>query len=261
MKKILFGTLALSILLFSISCRKAKKDFNDYLPVTKILSATVQTDGSVVVQGELESIGEAKTNYIGFCCSTNSTPVLGNKQIICQLNDNKFTATFLQLSSDSAYYFRAWATNKFGYSYSNIIKLDSIVAPHVTAPCTQVNETVATGTTFGHGSYYGAHPCLWSSTYSEYIITGNTSVGVDVNIYMNAPLSQGLYTTTGYDPPGYREMYVQFLDGSLYVLNPGTKVYVNKIGANLFDVTICDAPWLFSGSTTLLFNTRFTSYN
>lgn len=260
MKKTIFSIIIIFPLLFSYSCRKAKNDFNDYLPRVKTLSATVQTDGSVFVTGELEFKGEGPLWYIGFCCSTKNTPEMTDRQIICS---NTFSATYLNLSPDSSYHFRAWVTNKYGYTYSNIITLDSIIAPHVTAPCAIINETVNTGTTFGSGSYYGGpHGVVWSNSASEYNISASTSNGtVGINIYFNALLTQGLYTTTANSSPGYREMYFAFTDGTFHVLKPGTSIYVNTITPGVFDIAVCNAPWQFTTSTTLFFNTRLTANN
>lgn len=264
MKKIIFSSIIIFLLFFCYSCRKAKEDYNDYLPKVKTLSATIQIDGSVTLTGELESEGDADVKYIGFCCGTKNPPEMTDRQIICSLQNSTFSATYPQLSNDSSYHFRAWATNKYGYSYSNTLTLDSIIVPQVVAPCTNTNETVNTGASFGAGSYYGGpHAVVWNYTYSAYTISANTSGGsaIDINIYLHAPLTQGIYTTIDNSSPGYREMYFTFTQGSFFALKAGTSIYVNTISPGVFDLAVCDAPWKLTNSATLFFNTRLTAHN
>lgn len=263
MKKIVYSLFIIAVLLFSFSCRKAKKDYNDYLPKIKIISAEVQADdGSVLVKAEIESEGEGEILRAGFCCGTNNPPEMLDRQIICNSGDGIFTASY-QLSADSAYHFRAWATNKYGYTYSEVITLDSVTLPAVVVPCTITNETVSTGTTFGNGTYYGGPQAVTSDFSSGlYKISATTYTGtVSIDVYMNLPLSQGMYTTTA-STPGSRQMYFAIQDGSVSsILNGGTPVYVNQISPGIFDVTVCSAPWQFTTTTTLYFKTHFTASN
>jgi hypothetical protein len=242
------------------SCRKAKKNFDEYLPVVKTVSAVVQADGSVLVTGQLESPGEADILRIGLCCSTGSSPVMNDHQIICTLSGDQFSGSFDQLSIDSSYNFRTWATNKYGYSYGNVISLASVAPPSTAAPCTLAAESYDNGATFGSGTYYGSPQlCYYSSGLGSFQMQCN-STSITVQFDMSAPLSQGMWSITTSTSPGTREMHVSFTTGSYFVLNSGT-AYVNDIGGGLFDVAICDAPWTLTSSTTLHFKTHFTAKN
>ncbi|MCW3103146.1 MAG: hypothetical protein JWO09_1586 [Bacteroidetes bacterium] len=255
-----FPLLALTvILLMASACKKAKKNYDDYLPKVKIESAVVQTDGSVLVTGRIESEGSARLERIGLCCSTGD-PKMTDRQIVCDLAGDYFSGIFMYLSIDSSYNFRGWATNKYGYSYSDLLTLTDVTPPPVTAPCTLTMNTYNTGATFGSGTYSGTtHRFNYSTTYDYYYLQANSSTQT-VELILSDPVTQGTYSITNASTPGYREMNVSFSSGSYTQLGSGT-VYVNSLGGGQYDLTICDAPWMLTSSTTLHFKTRMTVTN
>ena len=245
-------TTLLVILFFS--CSKVKKSYDEYLPEIKLVSVTPQVDGSVIVEGAILSKGEAPVDFAGFCISATSTPEMLDRQFVSKITDKKFYAQYFELSEDSVYKFRAWATNEYGYSYSNILTVDSFVFPSVDAPCTLPNNYLSTS--LSSGTYNGTtHNISWSSASGLYNINGSLPT-TTVNMYFTTSITQGYYTTTSNPIPGYREMKVTFVQWQNYVLKPGSTIYVKKLNASEFEITICDAPFLFNGSTWLDFNTR-----
>ena len=70
MKKI---SLGIFVLLTAASCQKPLEDVNDYFPKINTISATLQEDGTVLVEAEIESEGAAALEYAGFCCSASFT--------------------------------------------------------------------------------------------------------------------------------------------------------------------------------------------
>src|ERR1043165_9180667 len=193
MKKYLSLIMLSAVLLTTTACRKAKKNYDDYLPKVKLVSAEVQPDGKVIVTGQLESEGEASLNRIGLCCSTGDPKML-DRQVICTISgDHQFSGSFEQLSIDSSYNFRGWATNKYGYSYSDILTLADVSPPSTVAPCTLTAESYDNGATFGSGTYYGSpHACYYSSGLGSYQMQCN-STSITVNFEMSAPLSVGTW--------------------------------------------------------------------
>lgn len=247
------------------SCTKTT-DYDEYLPEVKIISATAQLDGSVLVKAEIINEGEAPIEYVGFCCSTSSTPEMLDRQIVSDdLIDDKFEAFYVQLSEDSTYNFRAWATNEFGYSYSKTFSLDSLVFPTIDPPCNLPMEYLNTGLFPGSGTFSGSHNLIWVNSLSLYRIEGSIYPIAGISIYVDSPLTQGLYTTTDQTFPGYKQMHVSFTQGQpvaqYYVLSPGSTIYVKTISQGIFDLTICNAPWLYNYTTLKYFNTRLTAIN
>jgi hypothetical protein len=216
MKKTLFIVLIATVSIFTNSCRKALKDVNDYYPKVKLVSTTVQQDGSIKLIAEIESKGGPKNSVIdnvGFCVSTNSDPKMLDNQIISTLNGTSFTAIYPvgNFNVDSIYYFKAWATSNYGYAYSNIKSVDSIIATPVVAPCTLPANSLNTGTS--------------SPTYSYYTV--------------GAPDASNYFTASSSGP---------------------SNVYVNRLSADSYEITICNAPWTANfTSSTLYFNTRLVT--
>lgn len=258
MKKLIFTLIALGVILLTNSCRKALKDVNDYFPKVKTISAVIQTDGSVKVTGEIESEGEAKNAVIdmaGFCVSTNSEPKMLDMQRIATLDGTTFTFIYpvTEFSVDSSYYFRSWATNNYGYSYGDIIRVDSIIATPVVAPCTLTNNTVNIGGSTPTYSYYNVDA---PDSYNFFIAS---SGGPSVHFQFGSALTTGVFVTTTNSSPAFGEVHVSIYSGFIYGgLSSGSNVYVNKLSASSYEVQICNAPWVPStGGSPINFNTRF----
>lgn len=253
----LFAILSLALLWMTApSCNKALKDPMEYYPQVKTTSVTVQTDGTVLVQGDVISEGEGEIGYVGFCCGTMSVPEMLSRQLISSNFDGThFTAVYSGFSVDSTYYFRSWATNGYGYSYGDVLSLDSIVAMPVTPPCTITMNTVNIGGSTPTESYdYVTQPAMSLGNW-EFDAVANATTA---EFTFGSALNTGIYTTTTSTDPGNGQVYVQFTNGSIGgVLSSGTSVYVNMISTGVFEVTICSAPWVYS-SSTLTFKTRFT---
>lgn len=123
MKKNYISLFWLSLILFLPACHKQLDDPLDYLPKIELVSAVKQADGSVRVTGSVISDGEAPLEYVGFCMDTTDQPNMLYNQ---KFADNNFSAVYSGFKANTTYYFRAWATNDFGYVYSNTIALKDL---------------------------------------------------------------------------------------------------------------------------------------
>lgn len=257
MKKLTFALATIGTLLLLFSCRKALNNVNDYFPKVKTVSAVVQADGSVTVTAEVESIGLANNSVmdqVGFCVGTNSEPKMLDKQRISTLNGNTFSINYpvTEFSVDSSYYFRSWATNNYGYSYGTIIRVDSIIATPVTPPCTLTLNSVNIG---GGNPTYSYYSVTAPDTYNYF--SAATGSGPTVNFQFGSALTTGVFITTTDPSPTFGQANVSFYSGFISgTLSNGSNVYVNKLNATTFEVTICSAPWIYS-SSTFYFNTHF----
>lgn len=237
-------------MLLTNSCRKALKDVNDYFPKIKLVSATVQANGSVLLTGEIESKGGSAIEHLGFCFNYSNPPTMLDNQISLTAG-SVFSAEVSGVSVDSVYYFRAWAANSFGYSYSNVISLDSIIASPVIPSCSLSVNTIDFGGGFIE-NYSNVEAPVTSN--GETSFDGTTSSGHSVSFVFGSTITTGTYTTTSDPSPSNGEIHVRFVSGAL---NPGTKVYVNTVSPGVFDLTVCNAPWT-ANFTTFTFNSRCT---
>lgn len=258
MKKKYYWILVIYFFTLTTSCKKALKDVNDYFPKLKTVSATIQTDGTVLIEGEVISEGAATIEYIGFCYSTSIRPNMVSNQIWATTNGTKFSAIYpgSGFDVDSVYYFRTWATNYYGYVYGNDISLDSIIAMNVTPPCTNAMNTVNEGGGQATSSYINISTPV--NYMNEWEFTAQTGSGPTVNFTFGSILTTGIYTTTTNTSPGYREVNISFYGGFISgTLSDGSSVYMNTIGSDVYDISICSAPWQYN-SSIFYFNTRLT---
>lgn len=234
------------------SCRKVQKDVYDYYPEVKTVSVTVLSNGSVEVTGELISEGAAPLEHAGFCVSTNPLPNMLEGQAFA---DNTFSAVYSGFSPGTKYYFRSWATNAYGYSYGNVISLDSVVVPNLTAPCTPTMNSINIGGGNPTQTYYNVDVPTYSSSGWDFQALSSSNT---VNFRFGSELTTKIYTTTAATNPSSDQVRVNFYSGSLSgTLSAGSSVYVNQTGSNTWEITICSAPWTYSSSTFYL-TTKFT---
>ncbi len=255
MKKIIsILCICLAVVVIS-SCVKAKKHVEDYFVKVKTVSADVQDDGSVLVTAEIESDGGAKAENIGFSCGTSENHALTCRQVDGNLNGTIFTGVIDGLDADSTYYFRAFATNAYGYSRGNSIALSNIKPTPVVATCTFVTGFLdldgfppETNLSF---------PNLSNSLGIYYSNGGTSFTNVEVRFF-GVPKTKVYTSEFSYDPSGPSYVSVHFnrstISGSLA---GGVPVYVNEISPGVFDVYICSGSWTYS-STTFYFKSHFT---
>ncbi len=252
MKKHFLFFAVIGLFLLNNSCKKALKNVDDYLPKVSIVSTEIQNDGRVLVTGHIDSKGYSAVEYAGFCCGTNSEPNILSRQMIANIDGSKFTALYENFDVDSTYFFRCWATNDQGYKYGNEISLGQIIAPPVTPACTLPMNKLDDGAGWGTKNYYSVYAPTNSWQYWEF--SANPQSGNSLNFKFGSAITTGIYTTENDYNPSSGKVFVYF---GQFSLESGTKVYVNTIGADTFDITVCNAPWKFSATTTLTLNTRF----
>ena len=238
-KHILFS---IAILTFSLGCKKVLKDPMDYYPEVKMVSATVQEDGTVLVEGEVIHPGKHKNSHIedvGFCASATGEPGMLDKQIIAYLNGNTFSAVYPvgYFDENETYKIAAWATNDFGYGKSESMTFDSLFLD-IDPPCTISDMFYQAG---GNSGYYDG--VVETSTNDFWASHGNNRFSIEFPATPHA----GIYMTYpyAYDTDKVK-CSVDF--GGWRAVNTGASVYVEKINATSYRVTICDAIFMVSSS-------------
>ncbi len=262
-KQLLF---ILIVLLFSVifSCRKAKKDMKDYYPSVNTVSAIINEDGDVIVEAEITSSGEKSLEHIGFCMDTIPAPkMLSNQIVVSTINGGNFSTKYSNINStlsyqsfnpNKTYYFRSWATNGNGYNYGNTISLTNIKGTPIIPTCSLAPSYLNLGTGNPSSTYYKVNSPSQSGTWD--FQASSYSSGT-LNFKFGSQPRNKVFTTTT-STPNNNEVNVSFYSGFISgTLNSGTYVYVYETSTGIYDITICQAPWLYS-STTFYLNTRFT---
>jgi hypothetical protein len=231
-----------------VSCKKALKNVDDYFVKVETVDAIVQSDGSVLLKGKIISQGAAKLEYLGFCFSSDSNPKIQDNQIqINQLSGNTFETVVKGLSYDSVYYFRAWATNRYGYSLGKTIYLDSIQATPAVAPCSiDLNKVTIDGNQF----YTFFNQTQYTNVDNNKVYTLSTYDGPTVTFTCGSPLTTGIFQTTTYTNPGPGFMKISFIFQTINTsLLDGSEIYVNINADGNYSVEVCDGKWKFTTSS------------
>ncbi len=231
------------------SCKKVEKDMNDYYPTVTTISATKLPDGSVEVKGEITSIGLGDVSDAGFCMSTSPIPEMLDNQAIANIQGNLFSVTYSNFELYTRYYFRTWSANRYGYTYGNIIHVDSIQKALIVAPCSPPMNTIDIGAG-GLQETYSSVSFNGTNTFQAH------SNSIVAHFEFDSKPVTGIYTTSSSAGPG--AVCVFFFTGSMGpTLNSGTPVYVNQTSSNSWEIVLCNAPWTYSG-TQFYMTTKFT---
>ena len=117
-------------------------------PTVSTGSVSSITTSSATGSGNVTSDGGSTVTERGICWSTHHEPTISGTHIAAGEGTGEFTATIANLSTNTTYYVRAYATNGVGTSYGDEVDFTtlSISVPGVTtANVTNIGNTTATG--------------------------------------------------------------------------------------------------------------------
>lgn len=153
-KKIML--LSMGCFLLSITACKKDNQKGPTVPeltttaVTSVNSTTATSGGSIISNG-----GEVIVAS-GICWSTSATPTISNDTTKGSTATGSFTATLKNILPSTKYYVRAYATNRVGTGYGNVVEFTSgNAAPAVTNVV--VTGTIETGQTLTATYTYSDH--------------------------------------------------------------------------------------------------------
>jgi hypothetical protein len=90
------------------------------LPTISTLGSSTITSNSAFLSGNLSNAGSSAISSKGFCYSTSANPTISNNVVnVSGGSLGNFSAIINGLSSNTVYYFRAFATNSSGVAYGN----------------------------------------------------------------------------------------------------------------------------------------------
>lgn len=132
------------------------------VPLVVTNEPTLASHNSISVSGEVTYEGVSSVTRKGICWATTSNPDITNNVMECGSGIGAFSTTMSNLSENTTYYIRAFATNSFGTSYgseysimtpytpifNNTISGDQTVCEGVVA-----NSLVGSTPTGGDGTY------------------------------------------------------------------------------------------------------------
>lgn len=137
---------------FAISC-KDEEPIKDEQPVKKLLIPVLTTSevtslkfNSAISGGNITSDGGSPVTERGVCWSLTATPTVTDNKIIGGIGIGVFTSSITDLTSETTYYVRAYATNSVGTGYGNVYQFTTLQNP------TAVSTVLIPAGTFTMGS-------------------------------------------------------------------------------------------------------------
>ncbi len=180
------------------------------VPILTTSTPSSITSTSAISGGSITSDGGASVNARGVCWRTTPGPTINNSKTSEGIGTGSFTSNISNLTPETTYYIRAYATNSVGTAYGNELsfKLAAISIPYLfTAEITAITTTSAASggnITSDGGAIITARGVCFSKTQNPTISDNKTSNG----------------TGTG------------FFSSSLTGLNPNTTYYVRAYATN-----------------------------
>ena len=129
MKKILPLFL---ILLISFSCTKDSEEIIEpvaTLPTITTTACSSITVNSAISGGNITSDGGATITSKGVCWSTNSNPTISDNKTIETTGTGSYSSTITELTENTTYHVRAYATNKIGTAYGSDVSFTTLTIP------------------------------------------------------------------------------------------------------------------------------------
>jgi hypothetical protein len=234
-------------------------DINEYFPKVTMMSAKVLPDGRVSVVGKLERNGEEEVRFLGACYSNKPQfDILENQRLTYTLlADNTFEIIYEDnFKFDSTYYFRVWASNRYGYVYGDkTLSLSKIAATPIVPPCSLSSNTFS----IANNTYYSVTSVSQSVFFktTSFTVRGFTTA-TGLTFAFGSTVKTGVYTTVSQSSPEVQGTVNVSCFPNGGAVNEGNKVYVTQSSNGVFEFTLCNGIWNPNGGTsTQAMNAKF----
>lgn len=137
MKKFINFTSVILITFLILSCKKVEVDidqeFPGEAPSVETLSSSSITTTSAILTGSVLDSNDADITEYGFCwSSTKEIPLVDdNKVSTVGSKIGNYSKSITSLEGSTKYYFRAYARNKFGITYGDVMNFTTLKKPSI----------------------------------------------------------------------------------------------------------------------------------
>lgn len=246
--------VSLSLLIFSCKKDPAVEE----APSVSIDSSRVDFGNSITVYGTVHSSGSSDLISRGFCLSTSPNPSESSNPGLVQVANNHFSYTYYNLDNNSTYYIRAWAKNSAGTGLSNDLKVEGMIDPVVTAPCSNPSNYIQLEY---QAISYTANQFVMPDPFGfgDYTMQAGDATHPLISFKFNRMPTTGVYTTaesSSLDSISGNKVHVywpmiQYNLGQAKLLK-NASVYVVKQSDGSYHVNVCSAPYLLNNITNHL---------
>ncbi len=246
LRNIYFSSIILSVVLLAAGCKKSASTSDAPVVPTIVTTPTIinVTSTSALSGGVITGIGNAVITANGVCySSTNQTPTTSDAKTTDTVLANRlafppFYSKLVNLTPNTTYYVRAYATNSAGTGYGSVLKFTT--SSSLTAITTVVSTFAGNGTP-GYADAMGTSALFNNPEGLAVDAHGNVYVSDSYNNLIRTIASDGTTSTfAGSTTPGYADgpaASAQFyaprgaafdIHGNLYVADFGNNV-IRKI--------------------------------
>ncbi len=160
----------------------SKRTYTDALPQVQFLSVVPYQSDSLIITGKVVSQGASSVENVGFAYDRQSSFSILKNQVLLNGTSSQFSAIILGYQ-DSTYYFKAFATNSFGYSESTVFKYTVPTAGGQSAPCNISNNTILDNNV--NYSFVEKFSGTSYATYGSFGVEADDAQAEMVNLYFN----------------------------------------------------------------------------
>ena len=218
--------ITVSVLVFS-SCKSSNNP-----PSLTTASVTEITRSSAVSGGTITSDGGASVSSRGVCWGTTANPTISDNKVVQGNGTGIFTADLTNLTTNTLYYVRAFATNSEGTAYGNQVQFTTAVksvAALTTTAASSITTTTATSggeVTDDGGASVTLRGVCWGITENPTIADSTSENGTGTGVFESS--LTGLLPNTTY----YIRAYATNSEGTAYGTQVTFQTLVPVQGAN-----------------------------
>lgn len=175
----LIGLLLLILSIYFVSTCRDKL----ILPRVTTTSVTAISFTTAVSGGTVNDVGSSSLLGIGLCWSTSPKPTIADNYTTERLTNEPFISSLTQLTPNTTYYVRAYATNSDGTGYGNQVSFATSQIAYPTLTTTEITHITSTTVISGgnitadNGGLVTLRGVCWGTTQNPTVNDSKTANG------------------------------------------------------------------------------------
>ena len=188
-----------ALMLFTLSCEKEEEKKN--LPTISTNEVSEITGNAALCGGVITDDGGASVTVRGVCWSTSENPTINDNKTSDGAGGGSFTSSLSNLTPNTNYFARAYATNSVGTSYGMAMSFKTltespVVVTSLISDITSISATGGGEVISDGGANVTARGVCWSTSQNPTTESNKTSDGIGSGSFSSSLI--GLLPNTSY---------------------------------------------------------------